>query len=443
MGKEHQQARIITEKSRPGDFRSLAEHDHDRILYSSAFLRLAGVAQVAHVADGSLVHNRLTHSLKVGMIAHGLAIRLAREQKEICNAIGGIDAAAAEAAALAHDIGHPPFGHVAEEELKDIVDDAETFEGNAQSFRVVTKLAIRSPDSVGLNLSGATLNGILKYPWFCSTEEKKRKKYGAYRTEDLEFNWARECFERDIRSVEAEIMNWSDDVAYSTHDVEDYYRAGLLPLDRLITSSFEVDRFFAATFERWKQQERNADLKPDDCQIAFERVLTLIKTAFPDDIREPYGGTRRQRAAIHTVSSLLINRFFKGIKLQVPTTENKKMVAIDQEIELEMTMFKELIWHYVIRNPALAMQEYAQKKIIRELFEIFKNEASSNGNVFPQRYREQLIEANDESDPAASKRKVTRVLVDIIAEMTEHQAYETYRRLTGHSAQTVLDHVRR
>lgn len=149
--------RFHKEQAKVNDERTAAERDYDRILYSSAFLRLAGVAQVAHAEDHCIVHNRLIHSLKVARIGRGLAVRMCRDaSSEMLTAVGGVDPAVVEAAALAHDLGDPPFGHIAEEELNKLVHEHlgefDGFEGNAQSFRVVTKLSSRDVDYPGLNL---------------------------------------------------------------------------------------------------------------------------------------------------------------------------------------------------------------------------------------------------------------------------------------------------
>src|SRR5262249_40956494 len=151
--------------------------DRDRILYSSAFRRLAGVTQVVSPAEGEIFHNRLTHTLKVAQVARRLAEMLATKYRDTAKAWGGIDPDVVEAAALAHDLGHPPFGHIAEEELNQLVANAvrqtagtkhakarpvEGYEGNAQSFRIITTLAVRRPEAeCGLDLTRATLNATL------------------------------------------------------------------------------------------------------------------------------------------------------------------------------------------------------------------------------------------------------------------------------------------
>jgi dGTPase len=137
---------------RPRDQRTETQRDRDRLLYCSAFRRLAEVTQVVSAAEGHVFHNRLTHTLKVAQIARRLSEHLASRQEGVAKAIGGPDADAAETAALAHDLGHPPFGHVAEKELDSLVKSnfPDGFEGNPQSFRIVTKLAVRKTDSPGL-----------------------------------------------------------------------------------------------------------------------------------------------------------------------------------------------------------------------------------------------------------------------------------------------------
>jgi dGTPase len=165
-------------------------------------------------------HNRLTHSIKVGQLARRMAEKLVHGQPEEAAELGGLDADVAEAAGLAHDLGHPPFGHIAEETLHRLIQDKnkgnlrDGFEGNAQSFRIITKLAIsdampRSGTQTieGLNLTRATLNGILKYPWLFNTNKEKKKKWGAYQSEQGVFAWTRnnQPFKGFAKSVEAEL----------------------------------------------------------------------------------------------------------------------------------------------------------------------------------------------------------------------------------------------
>jgi dGTPase len=219
--------------------RSEFRRDRDSIFYSNFFRRLAGVTQVVHVAEGHVFHNRLVHSLKVAQLGQSIVdVLIQRANENIINAVGGVDVDVVQTACLAHDLGHPPFGHIAESELDKCAIESKVpdgFEGNPQSFRIVTRVAIHDAAHPGLNLTSASLNAILKYPWPRDVEGKKNQKWGHYFGDKEAFKFARNretCL--DQRSAEAEIMDWADDVAYCIHDVDDFYRAGVVPLDRIL-----------------------------------------------------------------------------------------------------------------------------------------------------------------------------------------------------------------
>jgi dGTPase len=174
-----------------GDYRTAAQRDRDRILYSSSFRRLAEVTQVVAANSGYVFHNRLTHSLQVAQVGRRIAENLNKRQPETRDYI---DPDVVEAACLAHDLGHPPFGHIAEQILNQRTKKFGGFEGNAQSFRIVTKLASRSPDYGGLDLTAATLAAILKYPWLRGRNAAKPSKWGAYSSEARDFRICLQAF---------------------------------------------------------------------------------------------------------------------------------------------------------------------------------------------------------------------------------------------------------
>ena len=298
---------------RADDQRNPFQRDRDRILYTSAFRRLAWVTQVVSSWEGEPFHNRLTHTLEVAQIGRRLAEKLLNEQPEI----GGVDPEVVEAAALAHDLGHPPFGHAAERELDQLMRDAgapDGFEGNAQTFRILTRLAIRSTDFDGLNLCRATLNAVLKYPWHRQTSPERRyQKWGAYGAESDEFEWVRGPEPRDTRKcAEAELMDFADDIAYAVHDVEDFYRVGLIPLDRLARYDDEVNKFLEGAFESLQKSGQTAPYEKSDCQDAFRELLNIFS------ISEPYQGNKRQRANLRSMTASLIGRYVNAIRLNAP-----------------------------------------------------------------------------------------------------------------------------
>ena len=432
------------------DNRTRYQRDRDRILYTSAFRRLAGVTQVASADEGHVFHNRLTHTLEVAQVARRIAERLLTayagksEQPDI-------DPDVAEGCALAHDLGHPPFGHIAEKELDLLISnpamrgfDPDGFEGNAQSFRIVTRLALRTYDYDGLNLTRATLNGIIKYPWLregrigksttvrvkqkFSNKPDRNKKWAAYRSEREHFIWARELTpstEHDTPSLEAQIMDWADDITYAVHDVSDFFRAGLVPLDRLgADSEDERDRFFDGTFDRtdWLQGFSRSELIS-----SFDKLRRL----FP--LRDRYSGSNEHRRALRLFTSGLIGECVTGVQLD---SRNSRLV-IPNKNRKEIIMLKQLTWHYVIINAALATKQLGQKRIIRELFDIF-HAATVRGEpeIFPVAYRELL-------EQASNARERTRLVSDMIAGMTEQQAINIHHKLSGINLGSVLDPLSR
>jgi dGTPase len=345
-------------------------------------------------------------------------------QPKIADSVG-VDPDTTEAAALAHDLGHPPFGHLAEEALDELATRAgleDGFDGNAQSFRIVTRLALRSRDSNGLNLTRATLNAILKYPWLRGKGPYK-DKWGAYETEREYFLWARSGDISDQRkAVEAEIMDWADDVTYAVHDMSDFFRAGLIPLDRLASRHDDSarQRFFEEVFKR-DGDKLTRDFSSSELKERFTDIVTL----FPFD--QPYAGTNEHRARLRQQSSGLIGTYVAALQLREPKDASDRTVTIDPAARNEVAMLKQLTWHYVILNPSLATQQYGQRRLVQALFGSLRDAAiQDNHTVFPYAIR-------DELSKKPAKEGVTRLVVDYIASMTERQAHSLFLKLTGSS----------
>jgi dGTPase len=242
------------------DQRTPFGRDRDRILYSTAFHRLAGVTQVVRAGDQEIFHTRQQHTLKVAQVGRRLAERCIVDHPRASAAVG-IDPEVVEAACLAHDLGHPPFGHVGEAVLDELTvghGQKDGFEGNAQTFRILTRLGIRFQECQGLNLTRATLAACLKYPWLRDPENPdKSKKWCAY-TDDLEaFEFAREYHSHDFKTAEASLMDWSDDIAYSVHDLEDFHRFRAIPWFEVFDSK---DAIVSAAVRKWHGAPDNAEL---------------------------------------------------------------------------------------------------------------------------------------------------------------------------------------
>jgi dGTPase len=422
------------------DQRSAFQRDRDRILYAGAFRRLVGVTQVVSPGEGEIFHNRLTHTLKVAQVARRLAEMFLNRGREAryADAWGRIAPDVVEAAALAHDLGHPPFGHIAEDELNRLLFPtlgADGYEGNAQSFRIITRLAVhRSESRNGLDLTRATLDATLKYPRLAAEEVHK---YGAYRDDDQAFTFARALHSADDGrpSIEAQIMDWADDITYSIHDTEDFYRAGLIPLHLLRASEAERDRFLDRAVQRRTKIGKLFPQSRQEIKEIFVSFCDWLPT------REPYSGTRSQRGNLAAFTAKTVSDYVQGTHLLRHPGRDGIGLDIPPDFSIQVALLKELTWCYVIDNPALAGHQFGQRKIIQTLFEIFADAASHrNWVLFPPQFREEaedVLKTQGDIPPA----RCARLVADTIASMTDQQAARMYQRLTGQSQGSVLDPI--
>jgi dGTPase len=431
------------------------QRDRDAILYSTAFRRLAGVTQVVAPGEGHVYHNRLTHTLEVAQIALRLAEYLASNYAEHAAGWGGLDPAVVEAAALAHDLGHPPFGHVAEKTLnKSLVRDGliDGYEGNAQSFRILTRLAVRKVHPRGLNLTRATLNATLKYPQLQKQLGKKQagkparqanKKWGAYTSDRAHFDFAREGAGSGP-CLEAQVMDWADDIAYSVHDMEDFYRAGLVPLDRVFGSERGAVKFVNVVFKRWAEEGIDQARGYGADQLAARRRAFVAMASDLPPILGRYRDQRSSRADLRQFTSLLIGRYVRNTALKPPGSP--KGLDIPEEHLHQVEMLKELTWQYVIKGPALAGQQRGHRRIIERLYAAFAEATTSNKPddwaILPERFREEMISlATAYKASAIPKAERLRLAADAIAGMTDLQAILMDHRLSGTTPGSAFDAI--
>lgn len=439
---------MVVEAVPNGDDRSHYQRDRDIILYTSAFKRLSGITQVTSSYTGHVFHNRLTHSLQVAQVGRSLAQKLLFREKtrHLANQVQLIPEAV-EAGCLAHDLGHPPFGHVAEEVLNELVgEDAEGFEGNAQSLRILTELAFRASKFPGLNLTRATLRAVLKYPWTferrpMTAEGKKSKKWGAYASglPALEFAMGATDGAPVEKSLGAKLMDWADDLTYAIHDAEDFYRAGIIPLHQLASpgsgSSADKERlrFLSYVNERKKTIPELKDVSAEELDKTLGDILLFRFT-----IDAPYEGTRDHRARLRMFTSGMVGRYINALELLEKDAQVK--VRIDPHYEKEIALLKQLTWCYVIEAPALAMQQYAQKNVIRFLFRVFLEESRKRPcRLLSLHYQERLKEISADEPMRTSGLK--RMVADLLAGMTELQAMTVYQRLNGMTSTPGLEQI--
>lgn len=397
------------------------------MLYSSAFHRLAGITQIVRAGEADVFHTRQQHTIKVAQVGRRLGQKLLAESPTEAN-YRGLDPEVVEAACLAHDLGHPPFGHIGEETLHKLVlrgGDTDGFEGNAQSFRVMTKLAVRFDDVDGIDLTRATLSACLKYPWFKAAEGKAAKKWSAYRSEDADFQFAREFHRHDQKTLEAELMDWADDVAYSVHDLEDFHRCNALPWRRV----FE-DR--ASIIQHALGSDTSDSAKESRLQDAYERLYQVLQGTFGELMSTPYEGAREQREQLRRMTSWLIGKYINSVRIN-PDRSSPQSVLIEPDDVDEVQILKQITRDYIIASPTLAAQQHGQKQIIEGLFTALADEAQSSYPSFlPKRLRYLY---------AMADRSVARFVADCISSLSESEAVALHGRLTGMTTGSVLDPI--
>lgn len=392
---EHDRERFIpeTHSSTRSDF----ARDRGRLLHSSALRRLAAKTQVLSPTAGlDFARNRLTHSLEVAQIGRELANRL------------GVDADVVETACLAHDIGHPPFGHNGERALSEWAAGAGGFEGNAQTFRLLVRLEPKVVDAAGvprgLNLTRASLLASIKYPWGADTPEvdpSGRDKFGVYEDDREVFEWARQQMPDRVLSLEAQIMDFSDDVAYSVHDFEDAIVNGYVDPARL-HDPLERDKVLG--------DMASAQGSHDALSAAWERISTV-----PGWVTS-FDHSRRDLATLKNLTSTLIGRFAQSAST---FEENHTLqLAVSHTTHEEIALLKALVAHHVMFHTARQPIYVAQREVLVDLAQTLYEKPEHLDTVF----------ARDWAD-APSEAHKRRVVVDQVASLTDQSAMAWHERV--------------
>lgn len=528
------------------------ERDVDRIKYTRELRRLKDVTQVARSGESYLYHDRLSHSMKVAQVGRRMAEFLLRRtaaldldeaatELEISHRLvegDGLEEVdpdlrrqvnpdAVEAACFAHDMGHPPFGHVAERELDILLQDKTNesfdrndpefpesydpapgesgasdvinaydevaergdpeglrFEGNAQSFRILTRLGAHRESDAGLWLTLGTLNGVLKYPYgrgewvdreridqghgANTYEDFSSGKFGFYETERRVFQRIRE--ETGLgtrRSLTAEIMDYADDLTYAIHDMTDFYKDGRFPLDRLLREAVGSDSVERRELDEVEKELGYADA--DETVTTPTEVLKYLgaKTyQIAGSVFDQYTGSRRQRMALEGLTSHLVTTYInEAYESEEPSDEDLYFtleeengdyhLVVSEVLEKHIDILQELTRYYVLEDSALMAQQSGQRRLLRELFEALYEESAADNlqnSALPESQRELLREASgDESQEDVDLRPVlgemnyewcrARVVADFIASMTEPQAIDLHRRLTGSSLGSLQNRI--
>jgi dGTPase len=378
--------------------------DRARLVHSAGLRRLSAKTQVVAPGSDDFVRNRLTHSLEVAQIGRELGAAL------------GCNADVVDTACLAHDIGHPPFGHNGESALDTVSARIGGFEGNAQTLRLLTRLEAKRahPDGrpAGLNLTRASLDAATKYPWRRGAAPRPTTKFGVY-DDDLEvFGWMRAGVPEGRRSFEAEVMDWSDDVAYSVHDVEDAVASGWLDPRRLRDRA-DVEAVLGVAAEVYEP-----GLGADELGAALERVLA--SGAVP----ETHDGSRQSLAALKDMTSRLIGRFAVAVEVATrarhgdgPLTRHAASLVVPREARAETVVLKAVAAHFVMHAAERVALYEAQREVVAELVAAYEHD--------PHRLDPDL---RADHDRAAGDAAALRVVVDQVASLTDVRALELHRR---------------
>lgn len=454
-----------------GDQRTAAEKDRDRILYSGYLRRLAGVAQVMSPDDRHPdLHSRLTHTQKVALVSREIAEDLVRRSADpsiqrIIAAQGGLDVAACEAAGLAHDIGHPPFGHVGEgvldRELRASTRTrsgvhrepvADGFEGNAQSFRVLVSLDRRTALGLGLGLTRVTLRAVLKYPWRRDFGDPRRtKKFGAYLADEDALKFALDEWthlNEGEQSLEASIMDLADDITYAVHDLEDFYASGFLDAHRVRTSlrlKLDMDEVSAKQVGPFSLAARELKKKypewfdEDLFRVAMQNVdKTLVSVFLGSFDKSP-----EKSGMLRANMSDYIAGFMRDIRLtSEPAWPGGPRVTLGQDQWHYMQVLKAITKNFMVRSPQVGVLQQSQREAMITLLHGLEEWVASAPDLeeLPQPlceflrlsdYEEACLSWKANPEGKALKGSLRRAVVDYICTLTDLECHQMARWISG------------
>ena len=385
------------------------QRDRARVLHSSALRRLAAKTQVVEVGSGDFPRTRLTHSLECAQIGREFGAAL------------GCDPDLVDAACLAHDLGHPPFGHNGESALAAFAAGCGGFEGNAQSLRLLTRLEAKVPGA-GLNLTRATLDATLKYPW---PARPGQAKFGVYADDAGVFAWIREGAPPGKQCLEAQVMDWADDVAYSVHDVEDGLQAGLITLGALRD---RAERKAVAGLTAADYCAPGSVTADELCEV-FAELIEL--PCWPSS----FDGSLPALAALKNLTSELIGRFCgsaqRATLAAVPApgggaaargaglTRYAADLIVPRRTRLECALLKGITAQYVMSRAGASQSQARERELITELAAaVLEGAPATLDPVFRPGFA-----------AAGSDQERLRVAVDQIASLTDTSAIAWHRRL--------------
>ena len=436
------------------EYRGAFRRDYARVLHCPAFRRLQGKTQLFPSVEHDFFRNRLTHSLEVGQIAKSIALRLNHRHSYF--SANPIDLDLVETAALAHDLGHPPFGHNGERALDDCMKCSGGFEGNAQSLRILARLEKKEPQhspEVGLNLTHRTLAAMLKYDQPIPIRRKKGETLvkGFYQSEhDLVAKIKQSVLGvdaepgRQFKTIECQIMDLADDIAYSTYDLEDALKTGFVTVIQMILAvlkkdileqvkaKLNIDRptLFKHMMDIWLEpafDPKSLGLDTAALDVQIPEHLALLVAVVQDKARQLQGdGTARTQLTSH-----LVNECIEGTDVPEVDTEFPALskLYLDDHLMMRIGIVKHLTHALVIQDPRLKIAEYRGYDIVESIFDALSK--SGGDMLLPDDYRRRIKTTTDQLER-------DRAICDFIAGMTDRYAIEFHERLHSGSAQTIF-----
>ncbi len=405
---------------RQPDYRSVFQRGRDRLIHNSAFRRLQAKTQVFLSGEYDFYRTRLTHSIEVGQIA-GSIVRRLNSSSEQLNRDFHIDEALVEACALAHDIGHPPFGHAGESTLHDLMLPWGGFEGNAQTLRLITEIIFTSGHNRrGLNPSRAFIDGILKYKTLFKQWDQPRNHFlFDDQVRFLEFVFDGSAIPKELspgkplnafRSLECQIMDWADDTAYSLNDLVDSANAGFLNIDRI---------------QRWAG---TLDLSPG----GKKNIEDLIQALGEGDLERMMN--RKIGAFVQAVTLVERENF-----MSTKTNRYRFGVTVDPEVQEEQRLYASLARNLVFQSPQVCQLEYKGGYMLRRLFE-----ALVDNYMGSKKPKLTLLSGDFEQEMSRTGDNDTlraRIICDYLAGMTDGFASRIYKRMFDPDFGSIVDLV--
>jgi dGTPase len=454
-------------------YRTEYRRDYARLVHSPSFRRLQGKTQLFPTIENDYFRSRLTHSLEVAQIAKSIAIRINANYKDLTHEDNKhINPDIVEFAALAHDLGHPPFGHIGEKALDQCMLNYGGFEGNAQTLRILTKIEkkfhkLEEKFDYGLNLTYRTLASILKYnkeipkttedriieAKVSSAEDVKVSK-GYYFTESdivkdiIKHVTNGKTIKPEFKTIECQIMDIADDIAYCTYDLEDSLKAGFLhPFDLVFGKKIAMNVADKVNDELELKQKITGENVLEILKEKFSRLFDFrkkIKVGSSIE-KKDYSiyltglsyKTAKNLANINTLrtelTSNLVGSFIRGITFKY----NKEIPALskvdlNRRKKIEVAIFKRFTYESEILSHKIQITEYRGKEIVKSIFDCL---LSKDGyRLLPPDFREQYDIAVKEDDECHKR----RVVCDFISGMTDRYAVEFYGRLKSENPETIF-----